>query len=253
MSIHLLITNLPMELIHKIYGGRRYRLICRWTNNHYLSSLHFVANNPKNTDWLCRSHCDLNVDHMYKITSECTNLDRLCIAYPFVMVDDDKNKLIHAKKLMISIKNKDLRIIANMKNLITLYITNSQLSDITHLRSLDNLQVLDLSTTMVENISPLSNMIKLVSLCLENTYVRDITCLRNLTKLVILDLSDTLVEDISVAVHMVSLYKLSLNDTPIISIAPLCDLPMLRKLRIKNTNIIDLPLLRTIPLLSVKM
>ena len=86
---------------------------------------------------------------------------------------------------------------------------------------LKNLTTLDLSWTKVSDVSPLSTLKSLTVLNLMNTEVSDVSPLRNLTNLTTLDLSQTPVSDASPLKELKNLTTLNLSQTPVSDVSPL--------------------------------
>ena len=99
----------------------------------------------------------------------------------------------------------DISVLANFTNLTRLILRRTKVSDISVLESLINLTNLELGGTEVSDISALENLINLTYLSLWGTRMQDISALSSLSNLAILDLRNTLVSDISTLAHLTNL------------------------------------------------
>ncbi len=108
-------------------------------------------------------------------------------------------KLVHLECLEIgntSGADIDITLIANLKNLKTLYARNCGISDISALSSLTQLENLNLGKNRIADISPLTNMQDLAEVRLDDNSIVDISPLENKQKLTRLDLSDNQIRNI---------------------------------------------------------
>ena len=106
----------------------------------------------------------------------------------------------------------DISALANLTELETLNLPSDDVSDISALANLTKLKRLNLRFTDVSDVSPLQNLTNLEDLRLGHTDVSDISALANLTKLEVLGLSYTDVSDISALVNLPKLEQLDLED-----------------------------------------
>ena len=72
------------------------------------------------------------------------------------------------------ISNDDLRLLSLLPNLNTLYLSGTQVSDISALSKLPNLKYLNLNQTQVSDISALSELTNLKDLSLDETQVSEV-------------------------------------------------------------------------------
>jgi len=93
----------------------------------------------------------------------------------------------------------DVTTLASLTNLESLLLDNTQVSDVTPLATLKNLQWLVLSNTPVNNLEPLAGLTNLEGLFLDNTQVSDETPLAGLTNLECLWLDNTQISDEEIA------------------------------------------------------
>jgi len=120
----------------------------------------------------------------------------------------------------------------------SLDLYNTQVSDISALSGLTNLEELYLSYTNVSDISALSGLTNLEVLGLSNTQVSDISALSGLTNLKELDLSYTNVSDISALSGLTNLKELDLYNTQVSDISALSGLTNLKELDLSYTNVL---------------
>ncbi|TAK59812.1 MAG: TIR domain-containing protein [Bacteroidetes bacterium] len=131
----------------------------------------------------------------------------------------------------------DITPLSGLTKLTTLYLDNTQLSDITPLSGLTNLTDLYLSTTQLSDITPLSGLNNLTILDLTNTQLRDITPLSGLTNLTTLYLDDTQLRDITPLSGLTNLTYLYLHNTQLSDITPLSGLTNLTYLFLSNNQL----------------
>lgn len=118
--------------------------------------------------------------------------------------------------------------------------TGRPLDDVSMLRSLNALQVLDLSVTQVSDIAPLAGLTALQTLNLFGTKVSDVAPLAGLTALRSLNLSVTQVSDVAPLKGLTALRTLDLSGTKVRNVAPLADLTALQSLSLTGTKVSDI-------------
>ena len=96
-----------------------------------------------------------------------------------------------------------------------LYLNNNQISNISAVSGLTNLQTLLLYDNQISDISALSGLTNLQTLYLDNNQISDISALSNLTKLQTLYLDKNNIEDITPINNMSSLQKCKVNNQTI--------------------------------------
>ena len=121
-----------------------------------------------------------------------------------------------------------------------LYLSNTQVTDLSPLTVLTHLNILYLSNTQVTDLSPLSVLTQLKELYLSNTQVTDLSPLSVLTQLNSLDLSNTQVTDLSPLTVLTQLNSLYLSNTQVTDLSPLSVLTQLNRLDLNNTQVTDL-------------
>jgi len=134
----------------------------------------------------------------------------------------------------------DISALSGLTNLEVLGLSNTQVSDISVLSGLTNLEVLYLYNTQVSDISALSGLTNLEELYLSYTNVSDISALSGLTNLEVLGLSNTQVSDISALSGLTNLKELDLSYTNVSDISALSGLTNLKELDLYNTQVSDI-------------
>ena len=127
----------------------------------------------------------------------------------------------------------DLSIIATRNTLKALYLPNCSVSSVTELANLTDLEILDLSSNTVRNLTPLTGMTGLKELYLANNAINALDVVANMTNLEILDVSYNSISNLSpVFTLRSSMHELYAANNQINSILGIADL--------QNLNILDL-------------
>ncbi|MDY6940710.1 MAG: leucine-rich repeat domain-containing protein [Cyanobacteriota bacterium] len=140
----------------------------------------------------------------------------------------------------------DVSPLSALSQLQELYFWESQVADISPLSALSQLQKLNLSETQVVDISPLSALSQLQALSLWGTQVTDISPLSALTQLQELYLRGTQVTDIFPLTALTQLQALDLRGTQVANISPLSALSQLQELSLSGTQVADISPLTTL-------
>jgi Leucine-rich repeat (LRR) protein len=114
---------------------------------------------------------------------------------------------------------------------------NESIRSLEPLTIFDNLEILDLSNTMVGDISTLSSMVTLLELNLSGNPLNDLIPVASLLQLKSLDISNTAVEKLDPVAYLENLEYLNCSGTPVKKLNPIETLFQLRILEINNTNI----------------
>jgi hypothetical protein len=130
----------------------------------------------------------------------------------------------------------DLSRLAEIKNLETLYLYNTEVTDLTPLAAMNNLRTLFLSNTPVTDLSPLAELQSLNELNLGGTEVSDLWPLAELTNLRLLSVHNTQVSDLSPLTGLTNLVRLNLRNTPVSDLSPLAELKSLAMLDLSSTS-----------------
>lgn len=127
----------------------------------------------------------------------------------------------------------DLSIIATRNTLKALYLPSCSVSSVTELASLTDLEVLDLSSNTIRNLTPLTGMTGLKELYLANNAINALDVVVNMPDLEILDVSYNSISNLSpVFTLRSSMHELYAANNQINSILGIADL--------QNLNILDL-------------
>ena len=111
--------------------------------------------------------------------------------------------------------------------LTEIFLTNTQVSDITSLAAMTGMTRLDLANTQVSDITPLAAMTGMTTLLLTNTQVSDITPLAGVTGMTWLTLANTQVSDITPLAGMSGMTRLDLDNTQVSDLRIVLELPSL--------------------------
>ncbi len=151
-------------------------------------------------------------------------------------------KIVRLDKIYLS-NNRfvtNLKPITKLVGLKELNISNTQINDISPLRNLSVLEVLNAENTVIENLKPLQYTDKIKSLLLSNTNVTDLSSIYEKTGLEILDISNTKITSLSSISKANNLIELKARGLEVSDIQPIVDNPKLEILDISNTGIIEL-------------
>ncbi len=134
----------------------------------------------------------------------------------------------------------DLSLLSSVTNLQTLNCSFAQISDLSPLSALTNLQVLYFYNTQVIDISSLSVLTNLQLLEFSETQVTDLTPLSGLTNLQDINCSNTQVSDLSPLSALTNLQTLDCSNTQVSDLSPLSYLTNLQTLNCSSTQVCDL-------------
>lgn len=156
-------------------------------------------------------------------------------------IDDESRKVIESLYLTATrLNDHGLLFVARFENLRLLHIDSTLVENVSPLSRLKSLVELDLSKTQVADISPISGLSSLEELRLAETAIVDLSPLSNLTRLWRLDLSGTKIRDLAPLRNLKSILQLSLDATQIKSLAPLRGHNKLFGLGLKDTDVEDI-------------
>lgn len=125
----------------------------------------------------------------------------------------------------------------HLTSLRHLYLAGGELSDLSPIAGLKQLEGLRASMNQVANITPLAAMVKMDRLDLGRTQVRDLSPLKGMTKLTELMLDDTPVDDLSPLASLASLERLSIKRTRVSDVSPLKGLRKLKFLYVGGSPV----------------
>jgi hypothetical protein len=133
-------------------------------------------------------------------------------------------------------------------SLTSLSFFRCQLSDLSFLENMKNIDFLHLANNKIENINVLAKLINLVDLNLSDNKIEDISGLRCLSKLNKLNLMRNKIADISAVTELTNLSELHLSYNRIKNIEPIKDLVLLQQLNLCENQIEDLQ-----PIIKLKL
>ena len=136
--------------------------------------------------------------------------------------------------------------IDNLINLEVLWLHDNQISDIAPLQNLD-LLLLDISTNQISNLGPLQNMLRLDRLVTYENPIIDISALQNLTQLTSLDASYSQIENVTPLQGLINLTDLSLEFNQISDVSPLQNLTAMVNLFLRDNCIDDFSTVENLP------
>ena len=138
-------------------------------------------------------------------------------------------------------KISDVSPLKSLKKLIVLDLHNNfRISDASPLSELTNLTHLSLWGNLVSDVSPLGALTNLIYLSLENNGVSDVSPLKDLTNLIGLDLETNRISDLSPLKDVTKLTFLDFDSNEISDISLLKDMIMLTQLDGSDNHISDL-------------
>ena len=140
----------------------------------------------------------------------------------------------------------------NLRKLSTLKLSGPEISDISMLRDLTQLEHVILRNTNVVDLSPLQNLKSLEALSLlEKGKVKSIEPLAKLKSLSSLTIEDNEVSDVSALAGLTTLHRLEMPDNSIVDITPLANLKNLWDVDLSRNRIVDTSPLEELPQLWV--
>jgi len=126
-----------------------------------------------------------------------------------------------------------------LKNLTTLWIYQSKVSDISFLTKAENLGVLRVNTNNVTDLTPVKDLKNLKRLIVDWNAVEDLTPLTGLTGLIEFSAYGNKIKDLSPLSGLTNLETLSLYDNEVENLEPLTTLTNLKELELISNNIKD--------------
>ncbi|MBK6930458.1 MAG: leucine-rich repeat domain-containing protein [Saprospirales bacterium] len=134
----------------------------------------------------------------------------------------------------------DLTPLAKLSNLEELYCSHTLVSDLTLLAKLTKLRQINCSLTQVSDLAPLANLSNLQELECYSTKVSDLSALAKLTNLQELKFYLTQVSDLAPLVNLTKLQKLDCDHSQVSDLTPLSGLTNLQNLHCSSTQVSDL-------------
>lgn len=138
----------------------------------------------------------------------------------------------------------DISILEEFTSLVNLNLSNNKISDISVIKKLPLLEYLRGSNNQISDISMLEGLSKLTSLSLDSNKITNILSLKNMPNLKFLALRINQISDISPLENLTSLTSLSLLGNQIVDISVLCNLTSLRTLHIWSNQINDISVIK---------
>lgn len=133
-------------------------------------------------------------------------------------------------------KIKSLKGLERASNLTKLFLPNQEITDISPLRNLYQLEFLALDGNQIQNICPISNMTKIQQLLISNNQIKDISCLSRLTGLTDLLASKNQIQDIA-SLSKLPIKWLDVTNNPVSDITPINSMKALRTLFIEEDKL----------------
>lgn len=150
--------------------------------------------------------------------------------------------------------DSDLSNLKYMVDLTVLDLSGNRITNLSVLSQLPALTELHLEKTSVTDITVLSQLYHLEWLSLAGSPVSDLTPLKRLTELHYLDLSGTRVEDLSPITGLTNITQMDISSSKVSDLTPLTDYEKLRLLIMKNCPVTDLtPLYEVTSLREVQL
>ena len=152
---------------------------------------------------------------------------------------EDSRAAVNREVRTLFVKNPDVFWLVS-KALLSIDLSNTLVQDLTPLAAHTNLESLNLNFTLVSDLTPLKNLRNLKSLSVNGTRVIDLTPLQDLTELRTLSIYNTLVSDLSALTNLTGLTALNANRSQVQDLLPLAKLTKLETLSLSNTRVRDL-------------
>jgi internalin A len=143
-------------------------------------------------------------------------------------------------------KVSDITPLKDLTQLLLLDISETQVSDLKPLKDFTQLQLLDVRLTQVSDLTPLKALTKLETLRISMTYVSDLIPLKDIITLRRLDVNMTIVSDLTPLKDSTQLQILHANSTQVSDLTHLKYLTQLRQLNLSSTQVSDLTPLKAL-------
>ncbi|MDG2393403.1 MAG: hypothetical protein P8M49_07820, partial [Thalassotalea sp.] len=171
---------------------------------------------------------------------EFTELD--CTLFPQITNTDNLQHFTNLTSITFNNTNvSDLSVLSALTNLQSLsLISLADVTDFEFIKSLNNLEKLDLSGTQFKNIADLVELTNLTSLNLAATSVDDLASLSSLVNLTSLDVSNTNVVDLSFTESMPELSSLYAHSSKVAILPDLAKLSKLNDISLYDNAIVDI-------------
>lgn len=152
---------------------------------------------------------------------------------------ENLHQILFVDSLVITDKRaiNDLTPITELKGLISISFTGTQINNLQPLSRLQNLKVIKCNQNPVSDLTPLSGLSSLTSIDIENTPVSDLGPFENFKKLMDINFSGTQVSNMKPLANLTNLEVVKLNNTLIKNLKHLQKLPNLKTVECYNTRI----------------
>ncbi len=202
--------------------------------------VHFISEQDPNTkklESMAYSNDEATEDTKWQKSNAFNILMKLRNPYYYNIINFYKNeKEIDLYRANIS----DITPLKDLVNVETLDLEDNQITDIEVLKELRNLKKLFLSGNQIKKINPLEGLSNIASLYLDLNQISDINPLRKLKNLSILYLSENRINDIEPLKELKNLTKLYIKKNIINDIEPFNELNNLNKLDLSKNRINDI-------------
>ena len=136
-------------------------------------------------------------------------------------------------------QNANVAVLARLTQLTYLDLSDSLVSDVSSLRDCTNLTHVYLNDTQVSDLSVFAGLTKVTHLFLRETQISNISVLANCKELTHLNLERTLIRDLSALANCKQMTHLYLSNTQVFDVAPLGNFTKLSYLDLANTHVSD--------------
>ena len=215
----------------------------------FLTHCELVNKNPSSDDSL--SH---TVRHLFKLSEKksCADAEKFLKSRSFIVLRFAKLENLTPFSEFKNVTDlslggneiSDLSPLAHMPQLQKLdlggYMGGNLISDLRPLRKLARLEELILNRNLITDVSPLKNLTNLRVLNLSRNKISHISSLSSLSNLVELHLWSNNISDIKALKHLHNLEELNLNNNRLTDISPLKDLTTIKRLWLRYNKINDI-------------
>lgn len=139
-----------------------------------------------------------------------------------------------------SLNNDDIVVLSELTKLRYLSLNNQGISNLGLLSNLINLQVLDVSKSLVDDLTPLSRLTNLEVLLVSDTKLRDLNGVQSMARLEHIDASRAFIEDISALSGLTNLRRLEFFPHTITDISALASASNLEYLDLSTNRTMNI-------------
>jgi len=134
----------------------------------------------------------------------------------------------------------DISALTNMFNLEVLQINNNNINDISLISGFQNLTYLAIGENPLNDFSSITSLTNLEIISITSLQLQNLDIISNLTNLTDIEARKNRITDISVLSNLIALEYLNLSINPIADYSPIAGLINLRNLSLNNNHIIDI-------------